>query len=72
MQLTLTSRFLTSSFYKELLPTDLKDSKSRDNIIKKLDSTIEEEESKKPNTFVNPMAETSDLDQNSFINPMPL
>jgi len=61
-------RFLTSSFYKDLLPSDLTDSKSRDNSIKQLDSSTEEEQSEvKPNTNVIKMVERSDLDQNSLI-----
>jgi len=63
-------RFLTSCFYKDLLDSDLTDSKSRDNSIKKMDSRTEEEESAvKPNTIVivATMAEKSDSDQNSFI-----
>ena len=64
----LISRFLSSSFYKDLLPSDLTDSKSREDSIKKLDSSIEEEESTvKPDLIVATMADGSVPDRTSFI-----
>merc|ERR1712106_733730 len=61
-------RFLTSSFYKDLLHSDQTDSKSRENSIKKLNSSIEEEESAvKPNKNAATMVDSSNSDQNSLI-----